>query len=99
MPGGLPERAVHQLGRVDLAVARRRLPGPEILDQRPEQAPAFRVPEHGADCLVLEMEQIHLPAEAPVVAPLGFLEPVQVGIELLAVGPCGPIDPLQHWIA
>src|SRR5690606_26898001 len=45
------------------------------------------------------MKEVHLLADTPVVAPLGFLEALQVFLELLLVGPRGAIDALQHLVA
>ena len=45
------------------------------------------------------MEQIELLADAAVIALLGLLQPVQVVIELLLVGPGRAVDPLQHLVA
>src|SRR5262249_61321704 len=83
----------------DLAVARGDLAHAQILDERAEQRPALLVPEHGADRLVLEMEQVHRAAELAVIAALGFLESVEIGLELLRVGPRGAVDALQHLVA
>ena len=95
----LPQRARHELRRVDLAIARGALLRAHVLDERAEQLPALRVPEHRADGLVLEVEQVHLPAELAVVAALGFLEAIEIGLELLRVRPCGAVDALQHLVA
>ncbi len=70
-----------------------------MLDEVWNSVQPFGVPEHGADGFVLEVEQVHLPAETAVIAPLGFLEPVQVGVELLLVGPGRAVDALQHLVA
>ena len=45
------------------------------------------------------MEQVHLPAEPPVVALLRLLQLVQVGLQLLLVAPCGAVDALEHGVA
>src|SRR5690606_4674475 len=95
----LPERARHELRRVDLAIARGRLPLAQVIDERLEQRPALRVPEHRADGLLLEMEEVHLLADAPVIAPLGFLEALEVFLELLLVGPGRAVDALEHLVA
>ena len=51
--------------------------------------------EPGAD-LLGEREEVELGAELAVVAPLGFLEPVQVLLQRLVVLPRGAVDPLEH---
>ena len=98
MARSFPQRARHELRRVDLAVARRALLGAHELDERAEQRPALRVPEHGADGLVLEVEEVHLLAELAMVAALGFLEPIEIRLELLRVGPRSAVDALQHLV-
>ena len=50
--------------------------------------------EAGPD-LVGEAEQVELAAESPVVATLGLLDPVQVGVQRVLGLPCGAVDPLQ----
>src|SRR5690606_19082664 len=60
--------------------------------------PALRMPEHRADCLLLKVEEVHLPAELAVIAPLGFLDPLEIGLELLRLGPRGAVDALQHLV-
>src|SRR4249919_2113075 len=57
------------------------------------------MPEHGADRLVLEMEQVHRAAELAVIAALGFLETFEISLELLRIGPGGAVDALQHLVA
>jgi hypothetical protein len=42
------------------------------------------------------MEQLHLAAEAAVVALLGLLEEGQVGLEVVAVAEGDAVDALQH---
>src|SRR5205823_895114 len=43
-----------------------------------------------------EREQLHLRADAPVVAPLRLLEPMQVLLERLLRLPRRAVDPLEH---
>ena len=47
------------------------------------------------DRLLLQMEQVHLPADAAMVALLRLLELGEIGVELLLVGPGGAVDALQ----
>jgi hypothetical protein len=54
------------------------------------------VPEHDARPLLLEVEQVHLPPEPAVVALLGFLELVDIGVELFLGAPRGAVDAGQH---
>ena len=57
------------------------------------------MPEHQPGGLVLQMEQVELLAELAVIALLGFLEPVQVGVLVLLLRPGRAVDPLQHLVA
>ena len=58
--------------------------------------PALGVPEHDAGALLLEMEQVHLAAELAVVALLGLLELLEIGVEILLLGEGGAVDAGQH---
>ncbi len=98
MAGLHPQLAIHDLGRVDFLVAGRRLALAHVVDQLLEQCPAVGMPEHGAGRLFLEMEEIELASDAPMIALLGFLEPQQVFLQLLFVGPGRAVDPLQHGV-
>ena len=73
MARGFPQRLVEDLRRVDLAVFAGE-PAAHISDQRLENGPALGVPEHHAGPFLLEVEQVELAAEFPVVALLGFLD-------------------------
>ena len=53
--GGLPERPVHELRRIDLVVAGCILLLAHEFDQALKQGPALRVPEHRAGRLFLEV--------------------------------------------
>ena len=59
----------------------------------------FGMPEHHAGRLVLQVEQVERAAELAVVALLGLLDPVQVGVEIFLPGPGGAVDPLQHLVS
>ena len=75
-----PKRAVQHVWRVDLAVTGRVLAPAHVLDQILEQGPALGVPEDGSRRLFLEVEQIHLATQPPVVALLGLLQHRQIGL-------------------
>ena len=96
MAGGLPQRPVEHLRRVDLDIARRLLAPAHIGDQRLEQSPALRMPEDRARPLLLEMEQVHLAAEAAMIALLGFLDLFEIGVEFVLLGESRRIDALKH---
>ena len=59
----------------------------------------FGMPEHRARRLFLEVEQVEILADAPVVALLGLFEAVQVFREILVVEPGGAVDALEHLVA
>ena len=68
-----------------------------ILDYAVER-PAVLVPENHARRLGLKMEQVHLRAEAAVVALFGLFKALQVRLQLLVVGPRGAVDALQRLV-
>src|SRR6185437_9409955 len=74
VPRLLPERDVHELRRVDFVVAGGALTLPHVADQALEDTPALRVPEDGARRLLLQVEEIELAADAPVIALLRLLQ-------------------------
>ena len=94
---GLPQHLVEDLRRVDLVVVAGEAAA-HIADQRLEQAPALGVPEHHARTFFLEVEQVEFTAELAVVALLGFLDLMQVGVEVFLLGPGGAVDAGQHRI-
>src|ERR1700690_651711 len=99
MPGLDPQFPVHDFRRIDLVVARGRLTLAYIADQRLEQRPALRMPEHRARGFFLQMEQVQFPADAPVVALFGFFETREVFLELLFACPRRAVNTLQHLVA
>ena len=97
MPRGLPQRLVEQLRRVHLVVVAFEAPA-HVGDDRLEQLPALGVPEHDARAFLLEVEEVELAAELAVVALLGFLELLQVRVELLLLGERRAVDAGEHRI-
>src|SRR5262245_7266475 len=57
------------------------------------------MPEHRAGSFFLEMKEVLLLADASMVTLFGLLEPREILLELLLVGPRGAVDPLQHLVA
>ena len=92
-----PQRRIDELRRVDLGIAGVGLPAADVVLQRLEQRPAFRMPEHRARRFFLEMEQIHLAAELAVVALLRLLDLLEIGVELLLLGERGAVDAREHF--
>ena len=94
---GFPQRLVENLRRVDLAVVAGQPPA-HVGDQRLEDGPALGVPEHHAGTFFLEVKQVELAAELAVVALLGFLDLLQIGVEVFLLGERRAVDPRQHRI-
>ena len=88
-----------KLRRIDLGISRLGLPAADVIFERLEQRPAFRMPEHRARRFFLEMKQIHLPANATMIALFRFLDLFQVGVELFLLGKRGAVDARQHFPA
>src|SRR5690606_23642236 len=82
MAGGLPQRAIDELRRPNLDIARSLEPRAEVAFQGAVERPALRVPEDAADRLFLLMEQVHLAAEPAMVTLLRFLELAEILLEL-----------------
>src|SRR3546814_15496615 len=77
----LPQYAVDELRRLDLDIARVLEPPAHIGFGGPVKRPALGVPEHRADRLLLDMEQVPLAAAPPMVALLGLLQTVEIGLQ------------------
>ena len=69
-----------------------------LLDLLPDR-PALGMPEHHARRLFLRVEEVELLAELAVVALLGFLDAVEVGVEVLLLRPRRAVDALEHLVA
>ncbi|MNF59181.1 hypothetical protein D3C84_407620 [compost metagenome] len=95
MPGFLPQAAVNDLRRFDLQVAVVTLNLAHVLLEHLVQGPAIGVPEHHARRFFLGMEQVQALADLAVIALLGLFDTLDIGRQLLLVGPGGAIDPLQ----
>ena len=46
--------------------------------------------------LLLEMEQVHFAAQAAMVAALGLLDLLEIGVEVFLFGEGGGVDALEH---
>ena len=96
--GLLPQRAVQDLRALHLEIAVVLVDAAHVLLDLLPDRPALRVPEHHARRFVLQVEEIELAAEPAVVALLGFLERVQIGVQVFLVRPGGAVDALQHLV-
>ncbi len=92
----LPQALVEHLRRVDLLIALLVEAAAHVADQALEHLPALGMPEHDARPLLLEMEEVHFAAEPAMVALLGFLQHMEIGIELRLIGPGRAVDARQH---
>ena len=91
----LPQLLGVEERRLDLEV-RLALPLADELLQRVVQHGAAGGPEGGAGRHREELEKVERATDHPMVAPLGFLHPVQVGVELFLLEEGGGVDALQH---
>ena len=94
--GLLPLARVHQLGGLHFLVGGGVEAAAQIGFERAPQHEALGVPEHAALRFGLEVEEVHLLADAAVIALGGFLEADQVGVELLLVEPARAVDAAEH---
>src|SRR5690606_28777440 len=97
--GGLPQALVEDLRSVRLAVADGALAAAHVVLECLEERPALRMPEHNARPVLLEMEEIHCAPEPAMIPLLGLLELLEVGLEILLIGPGGAVDALQLRLA
>ena len=93
--GALPQLDVEDLRAAHLAVTGVAVDAAHVLLDHLPDAPALRVPEHQARRLFLQVEQVLLLADPPMIALLCFLDALDVGLQLLLVRPGGAIDALQ----
>ena len=96
MPRLHPERRVEQLRRLHLDIAVGVELAADVGLEHPPQREPVRVPEDRPLRLLLQVEEVHLLAEPPVVALLRLLELVQVGVEVGPGAEGDAVDPLQH---
>ena len=56
------------------------------------------MPKHHAHGFLLQMKQIHLAPEAPVIALFSFFQAMEIGLEVLLRRPGGAVNALQHFV-
>ena len=95
MTGAFPQAAVDQLRRLHLKVTGIVETRAHILLANPVQRPAFGMPEHRAYRFFLDMEQIHLPAQAAMIAFFRLLQLGQMSLQLLGIAPTSAVDALK----
>jgi len=89
LPLGDMRRRHEQVVVLDVALSR------VVLHQHADQTATRMEDREPRPDLVGEGEQVELRAELAVVAPLGLLDPLDVGVETRLVGPRGAVDPRQ----
>ncbi len=97
MARGFPQRLVEDLRRVDLAVIAGQAAA-HIGDHGLKNRPALGVPEHHAGTFLLEVKQVEFASQFAMVALLGFLDLLQIRIEVFLLRKCRAVDPRQHRI-
>jgi hypothetical protein len=98
MAGFLPQADINNLRCVDLLVADRAQAVADMVLNLRVNNPTVIVPKDHAGRLFLEMEQIQLPGDSPVVTFFCFFQVMQIGAQLFFTGPGRTIYPLQHFI-
>src|SRR6478735_11644758 len=96
VPGGVEERLLADVRRADVGEALLDVPAPDVVLHLALDDAALGVEDHEARAeLVGEGEEVHLGADATVVAALGLGETVEVGLELVLGRPRGAVDALE----
>ena len=93
--GDLPQLLVEHLRCADLLVVGGEAAA-HVGDQGLVDGPPLGVPEHRARPFLLEVEEVHLARQLAMVALLGFLELLDIGVELFPPGEGGAVDARQH---
>ena len=92
----LPELAAQDHRGADLLVAGAHVLGAPEVDHRVPEAHALGVEEGEAGALLVEAEEVEVPADAPVVALAGQLERLEVRRQLLLAREGGAVDAGEH---
>src|SRR5262249_47516887 len=97
--GVVVPRRLPELGLVDergyhLGVALAPVEAAYVGDQRVVDDGSLRMKERRAGCDGVEREEVELLAQAAVVALLGLLDPLEMGVEVLLAGPRRAVDAL-----
>ncbi|OAJ67231.1 hypothetical protein A0123_01827 [Gluconobacter cerinus] len=97
--GGFPEGTVHELGCANFFVAIPGLCAAHVVLKDRVQTPALVVPEDLPDGFFLNVEEVHLAANAAMIALLGFFQAHQMSVQLLLVAPGRAVNAGQHGVA
>ncbi len=94
----LPELAAQDHRGADLLVAGAHVLGAPEVHHRVPEAHALGVEEREAGALLVEAEEVEVPADAPVVALAGQLERLEVRRQLLLARERGAVDAGEHGV-
>ena len=96
--GLLPEFAAQNHRRLDLLIAGLAVDLAPVVFQQIAQDHALGEEEGEAGALVKDVEQVELAAQLAVVALLGLLKALHIGVQILAAGEGRAVDALQHLV-
>ena len=96
--GRLPKLAVQDDRRLDLLVAIAAMDIAPVVDELVADDHAVRMEEREARAFLVQAEEVELLAELAVVALLGLLEHVKVGVEVCLLLEGRAVDALQHLV-
>ncbi len=91
----LPQPAVVELRRLDFDIAAGLELAPQVTLERAPERPPLGMPVDHAGRVFLLVEQVHLAAELAMVALLGFLDAVQILLQLLVGEEDRAVDALE----
>ena len=94
----LPELAAQDHRGADLLVTGAHVLGAPEVDHRVPQAHALGVEEREAGALLVEAEEVEVPADPPVVALAGELERLEVRRQLVLARERGAVDAGEHLV-
>ena len=95
----LPQPAIDDLRCVHLDIATGTLTAAHVILQDGIDRPTVGVPKHLSRRFFLHVEQIHLTAQAAMVALGGLFQHGQMGLQIFTVAKRHAIDPLQLLVA
>src|SRR5262249_39244885 len=80
----------------DFDIARGSLLAADVILECLKQRPAVGMPEYRARRFFLEMKEIHLAAQAAMVAFLSFFKLFEISVEFFLLGEGGPVNAGEH---
>ena len=97
--GFFPQHPIDQLRGFHFLIAAGIEAAAHVVFRRAVELPAFRVPEHAAGGLFLDVEQAHILADAAMVALFRLGQHVQMRVQFFLVAPGGAVDAAEHAVA